>query len=168
MRWYTTGDVRAEDPLVRRIQGAAAQFEAYANRAGTVPANRPDLGPCWTWTGCMRNGYGLMSSSGRSTLAHTWSYEHFVAPIAPGLEPDHLCRNTSCVNPSHLEPVTHRENTLRGESPPAKFARRTACSKGHEFTQENTFTRPDKSRGCRTCDRARSRAAYQKRRARRA
>jgi hypothetical protein len=168
MRWYETGDVRADEPLTRYVRGAESQFRTYTDEAGPTPANRPDLGPCWVWTGRTTSlGYGYLREGGREVPAHRWAYEHFIGPIPDGLEPDHLCRNRACVNYArHLELVTHQINTLRGESPPAQFARREACKAGHRFTPENTFARSDGGRGCRTCDRARSRASYLKRKAR--
>lgn len=169
MRWYETGDVRPDEPLKRYLRGPEAQFAEYVDHDGPVPAVRPDLGPCWLWTSRVsKAGYGVMSLEGRQIYAHRWAYERFVGPMPKALELDHLCRNPGCVNYGHLEVVTHQVNTLRGESPPAQFARRDSCSKGHRYTPENTFTRPDKSRGCRICDRARSREGYLKRKARRA
>ncbi len=73
-------------------------------------------GGCWNWTGYReKRGYGWFSprSSGRHSRAHTWSYEHFKGPVPPGLTVDHVCRNTSCVNPAHLEVVTRAENARR-------------------------------------------------------
>jgi HNH endonuclease len=72
---------------------------------------------CWFWLGVKdRNGYGRFGSQSTqgSALAHRISYERAHGPIAEGLDLDHLCRNPSCVNPGHLEPVTHRENLRRG------------------------------------------------------
>ena len=169
IRWHQTGDVQPDVPLRRHVRGGpVAQFAAYVDKGGPIPAGRPDLGPCWIWTRNLSSGgRGYISlSTGAEAPAYRWAYEHFVGPIPAGLEPDHLCRNRACVNyESHLELVTHRVNTLRGESPPARFARRTACSKSHEFTPENTFVRADGSRGCRTCDRERSRLNYLRRKA---
>jgi len=65
---------------------------------------------CWNWTASKkRKGYGQFNE----TLAHRWSYEHYKGPIPTGLQIDHLCKNTSCVNPEHLEAVTLEENIRR-------------------------------------------------------
>lgn len=77
-------------------------------------------GACWEWIGTTdRNGYGhIWGGPGKGPLAaHRVAYELLVGPIPDGLCLDHLCRNTSCVNPQHLEPVTYAENYLRGKKP---------------------------------------------------
>lgn len=67
---------------------------------------------CWLWLRAKTaGGYGVF----REAYAHRFSYESFVGPICPGFEIDHLCRNPSCVNPQHLQSVTHRENMRRGK-----------------------------------------------------
>lgn len=66
---------------------------------------------CWEWQGCCNAaGYGHFRTSERLFMAHRYAYESIVGVIPLGLEIDHLCRNTRCVNPRHLEVVTHREN----------------------------------------------------------
>jgi hypothetical protein len=112
------------------------------------------------WTGAIdAGGYGRINVEGQSAYAHRVSYELHVGAIPAGLTLDHLCRNTPCCNPAHLEPVTQGENTLRGESPWAKRKRQTHCVNGHEFTPENTYIRREGWRQCIACNRARRRAA---------
>lgn len=157
MRWWSTGDAAPDRPLQRYSRDAEARYAERTDRNGPVPDLRPDLGPCWVWLGAKTSGYGVMFVNGKSTLVYRWAYERFVGPIPEQLEPDHLCRNRSCVNVAHLEAVTHRENTLRA-------VRRPACKHGHEYTPENTMSRSNGSRTCRECDRIRSRAQHQRRR----
>lgn len=73
-------------------------------------------GECWLWTGTIAlNGYGLIYRQGGPLVgAHRLAYEVHVGPIPKGYELDHLCRVRRCVNPAHLEPVTHSENVRRG------------------------------------------------------
>ncbi len=109
---------------------------------------------CWMWTAARDHGYASFNFNGRSNgRAHRYAHELLIGPIPDGLEPDHLCRNTACVNPLHLELVTGRENILRGESPTAQNARKTHCKHGHELTPENTYIRPGNRRDCRVCRR---------------
>lgn len=114
-------------------------------------------GGCWVWTAAKgHHGYGRFwsSSRGRTVQAHRWSYEEATGATVPfGRELDHLCRNPGCVNPDHLEPVTHRENLLRGTGVVAQCARRTHCVNGHEYNEENTYVRPNGGRACKECNR---------------
>lgn len=116
----------------------------------------PNTG-CWLWTGAIvRRGYGVVRRGGRTLKAHRYIYQLLRGPIPSGLEIDHLCRVTSCVNPDHLEPVTKAENLRRGNSLSAVNARKVTCVRGHPFTDENTRIYPNGSRVCRTCLRARA------------
>ena len=121
---------------------------------------------CWTWTASKnRDGYGQFHVAGAKFAAHRWLYQLFVGPIPTGLELDHLCRNPACVRPSHLEPVTHRENVLRGASPIAAHAAKTHCSQGHPYDEENTGRRAAGWRQCRMCHRDQSREHMRRKRA---
>ncbi len=113
---------------------------------------------CWLWTAsCFRSGYGLAWSEGKNKGAHRVVYEHLRGPVPSGLELDHLCRVRSCVNPDHLEPVTRRENVLRGTSPMAFSAKQTHCLRGHELSGGNLRVESNGSRRCKSCDNARCR-----------
>lgn len=117
--------------------------EAQIRRLWTNVAVANDA--CWEWRGRQdRYGYAAFSASGRTFGGHRVLYELLIGPIPPGLTLDHLCRNTSCVNPAHLEPVTLQENIAR--------CRTTHCKAGHEFTDENTYLYR-RRRHCRTCRR---------------
>jgi hypothetical protein len=112
---------------------------------------------CWLWTGYMNpHGYGQFRVGGRAGLAvlvHRWAYQQCVGPIPAGLQLDHLCRVRRCVRPSHLEPVTCRENQLRGDTFTAAKTAQTHCRRGHELTEANIYRRPDRphTRECRRC-----------------
>ena len=95
-------------------------------------------------------------------MAHRVSYVHFKGLIPEELELDHLCRNPSCVNPEHLEPVTHRENILRSPTNPlAKNAAVTHCPKGHPYEGYNLMIE-NGSRLCRECRKAVDRKRYKR------
>lgn len=119
--------------------------------------SRADDESCWEWIGARdERGYGRLGHGGRGTgfsYAHRLSYEINVGPIPTGLTIDHLCRNTSCVNPRHLEPVSLEENIRRAKR------YRTHCIHGHEFTPENTYWRKEGRRQCIQCQHDRREAA---------
>jgi HNH endonuclease len=112
-----------------------------------------DTGDCIVWTaGKNQDGYGLFRWGGGPTRgAHRISYEHWVGPIPAGLEIDHLCRLRSCVNPFHLEAVTHRENWWRGNQASALPSRTGHCKRNHEMTPANSAPNGGGRVICRTC-----------------
>jgi hypothetical protein len=109
---------------------------------------------CWLWTGSVykHSGYGFFNTNGRVHRVHRYSYILANGPIPDGCEIDHLCRVHNCVNPAHLEAVTHRINVLRGISPIAAHANQTHCKRGHPLEGENVILRrSDGGRQCRAC-----------------
>lgn len=137
---------------------AAERFWSKVDRGGPVPACRPDLGQCWIWMGAVKAaGYGVFRDAGQGPiLAHRFAYATFLLPIPATLTIDHLCRNSRCVRPSHLEAVSLRENILRGVGAPAQHARQTHCVNGHPFDALNTLICRGR-RVCRACRNARER-----------
>ena len=128
-------------------------------------ARRTDRsGRCWLWTGRLnRDGYAAIKIGGRYHMAHRVAYEEYVGAIPAGMQLDHLCRVRHCVNPMHLEPVTPRQNTMRGQTPARINAEKTSCANGHAFDAANTY----KLRGvrhCRACNRANVRAYARRKR----
>lgn len=104
-RWERFGDVQEHVPLRSRGDIAASFWPKVDRRSDSE---------CWPWL-AYRNakGYGQVSVNGTVRPAHRVAYELLVGPIPADLTLDHLCRNTGCVNPVHLEPVTASENTHR-------------------------------------------------------
>lgn len=118
---------------------------------------------CWQWISTVNSeGYGQIRISGKQRGAHRVVYEELVGPIPEGLQLDHLCRNRSCVNPDHLEPVTHRENWRRGDHPAAIVQRNQACKHGHSM--DDAYVDPKSGwRTCRTCQQETQRRSYRAR-----
>lgn len=111
-----------------------------------------DEAGCWLWSGTVNEkGYGRVRFGGRSGApAHRSVWIALGGHIPDGLEMDHLemdhlCRVRGCVNPAHLEPVTHAENNRRAA------AAQTHCKQGHEFTEDNLISGPQ--RRCKACHR---------------
>lgn len=137
-----------------------------------TPLNEARISPepnsgCWLWTGSItKDGYGKCRPRDKRTVtsAHRVVWESHHGQIPSGTEMDHLCRTRCCVNPAHLEPVSHADNIRRGLAPGATAKRHksiTHCPHGHEYTTENTGLKRDwrvpgrMNRYCRTCVRER-------------
>lgn len=164
-RWRTHGDplyVRPRKPPYvpkgRQVVPVADRLWRKVDKNGPVPEHRPDLGPCWIWTGAKTLGYGVIQMGrGVGTKGtHILAYNLLVGEVPEGLELDHLCRVPACCNPSHLEPVPHRVNALRGRSPAVVAFLTRTCKRGHNLDIEGT-PRPNQPwrRTCRACKRYR-------------
>lgn len=114
---------------------------------------------CWIWTASKNpKGYGRFGK----TYAHRFSYTQFIGPIPDGMQMDHLCNNTSCVNPNHLEAVTLLENVKRqieaDRSVTGRNRKKTHCPKGHTYAYTD-------NRGKRVCQKCKNDYAKNKRHA---
>lgn len=149
-RWSKFGD-----PLIVKLdreQSIEERFWSKVNKNGPIPDYAPHLGPCWIWTKGLADGYGAFSIDNVQHKAHVLSYTWIKGEIPEGWERDHLCRVRACVNPDHLEAVTHRVNVARGVSPHGRNIIKTHCPQGHEYSTENTY-RYNGGRYCRECNR---------------
>jgi HNH endonuclease len=89
------------------------RFWLRVDKNGSPPPFDPTLGPCWIWLGAVTKGYGRVYKGDRNLMAHKVAFELTNGPVPNDLELDHLCRETLCVNPDHLEPVTRKTNLHR-------------------------------------------------------
>jgi hypothetical protein len=110
------------------------------------------VGGCWLWTASrLRFGHGSFGAvPGSTVLAHRFAYELLVGSVPDDMAVEHLCRNPPCVNPGHLEVITHTENNRRGFT---EFVARTQCAYGHKLTPENCYYRKPGRPLCRQCRR---------------
>lgn len=124
-------------------------------------------GDCWEWTASKGgSGYGhFFPTRKKLVVAHKWAYEQMVGPVPEGLQLDHLCRNTSCVNPYHLDPVPAKVNGHRSDSWAGVNSRKTHCPEEHPYTGDNLLINEKGARVCLTCKRARWRAYYHRKKA---
>jgi hypothetical protein len=120
----------------------------YPPRFLSKVAIRPGERSCRIWTGARIDGYGQFWHQGRVVAAHRFAHEWLHGPIPAGLELHHTCEIRACVNPAHLELVTHRENVTR------RFRDRTTCAYGHAYAVHGFMTqRPGggTNQRCRIC-----------------
>jgi hypothetical protein len=159
------GTKQTPEHIAKRVASFKRTISIHPKKLGDIRKNllskiiKKDSG-CWEWTGSIfKNQYGSYGQirmgrrcANRVLRAHRVSYEYFVGKIPDGLELDHLCHNTLCINPEHLEPVTHIENCRRRKDSGLPY-----CRHGHKYTLETTYIRPDNGRReCMMCRKIRA------------
>lgn len=170
LRLLRHGDVQAHIP-VRQSLGVEERFWSKVNKDGPIPAYRPDLGPCWLYTGnTPKLGYGLFWLDGTKIGAHVAAYQFTVGPVPTGKELDHRCRVKRCVKtirdehgPAHVDPVTHLENMRRAQPDAICLDDVATCLHGHPLLGDNLYIYPSGKRDCRTCRRVAQRAYLSRR-----
>lgn len=111
---------------------------------------------CWLWVGAISdNRYGSFWDGTRNVKAHRFIYEFLNGPlIFEAL--DHKCKNTLCVNPIHLEDVTHKINCQRRNE---ELREKIFCNNNHDLRLHGAFrNKGDRigQRYCKECNRERS------------
>ena len=111
-------------------------------------------GACLVWQGSGPRDYGTFrpttSANDPKAYVHRWIFENTVGSIPDGWDVDHVaawgCTSKKCVNPEHLDAVTHRENQRR--------MRLTVCRSGrHDLTDpaNQRWDADGNRRGCAAC-----------------
>lgn len=151
---------RKNGEVAKKIEDKAAE-QRFAEKHKAQETPHKKLGtPCWAWTGAkFPSGYGAFWFDGKTERAHVASWRMVSGEVPEGMEIDHKCGRADCVNPEHLEPVTHQENIRRSRkgNRGSKNAAKTHCPHGHAYDEANTITSQTPSGGtkreCRECGR---------------
>lgn len=164
----TCKEVEMADQPIKRRRPRGQSKKGISGRFWERVSPEPMSG-CWIWDGsATAAGYGTLHANGRPRSAHRVAYEMYRGRIPDGLELDHKCRNTFCVNPDHLDAVPHAVNVRRGHAGRAtgRLQRaKTHCPGGHEYNARNTHIRANGERECSECTRIRAREYQRRKRA---
>lgn len=143
------------DDIQRRMQWTSADVRDYVR----LRSHTEIVGDCWIWTATLtEKGYALGWFRGSMRRVHRVMFMLIRGALIDALELDHTCRNRACVNPFHLDQVSHRVNVARGATLAAANTAKTECLRGHPFDDANTYISPKGHRFCRTCKNASKRA----------
>lgn len=136
---------------LRRHASDADRFWSHVRRG--------EADECWEWTAAVMNtGYGLFRWGGRGgswCLAHRYAYEALVGAIPAEESIHHVCENKRCCNPAHMQPMSQADHIRISDLPKMIARRENRCLRGHELTEENTYSKVDRKgrrlRQCRIC-----------------
>ena len=107
---------------------------SFKNPEDSFWAKTEKTDSCWVWTGAkIPRGYGKMGVGGKQVYAHRWSYARFKGEIPEGMQVDHMCFNTSCVNPAHLRLATPKQNSENQPGGRGKTGVRNVVMSGKKF-----------------------------------
>ncbi len=139
---YSIKKASIGEPMSRPTRKRKRPLDRFLDKTITMPNG------CWLWTASCAGSCGSFIDNYVLWHAHRWSYNHFIGGIPDGFVVHHKCRERFCVNPYHLEAMSHGDHqTLHNRD-------RTHCKHGHEFTHENTKIYEyggQKARYCITC-----------------
>lgn len=157
------GQKQSSELIERRVAAISRSRGTVLERfERKIKRNEDPLG-CWEWQGAKNKlGYGEFAENKKPIPAHRWAYVNQVGPIPEGMDLHHLCRNTSCVNPSHLQAVEHVENVRRGRAGQLR-TNPSHCANGHLLEGNNVRVLPNGRLRCRECARNRNQR-YEERR----
>ena len=123
--------------------------------------DRVPFSGCWIWLGPLtHDGYARVSVNGRKVGLHRFMFQKYVGHIPMGMQLDHVCNISCCVNPSHLRICTCKENVLRGNTISGNNFRKDVCKRGHPFDENNTYRMKGGGRACKACGRIKSLTWY--------
>jgi HNH endonuclease len=130
------------------FQGDDVYLQRFFDRINTY-----DMNKCWEWiNGRTKGGYAgfrYYFNGVKGYQGHVYSYLRFKGDIPKGLVVHHICNNRPCVNPTHLEAVTTRQNIQMGNT--GQYNKiKTHCPLGHPYDEKNTRVHKNR-RVCATC-----------------